>query len=141
VSESINISSDACTRLLPNLRPSVTAATARWNTVYLGRRSTTCVAAVKLSQTRCLLTSPRSVGSTSISPATISGIPIAVSVPRASGRFARQQQTLPRPSLPDRVPDSILLTVLSCPFYGVTPDSGPVRSNRANPTRSRRTRR
>jgi len=37
VSGSINISSDACTRLLPNSRPSVTAAIALWNTVYLGR--------------------------------------------------------------------------------------------------------
>ena len=34
---------------------------------------------------------------------------------------ARQQQTFARPLPPDRVPDPVLLTVLFCPFYGVTP--------------------
>jgi hypothetical protein len=41
--------------------------------------------------------------------------------PAASGSFARQQQIFIRPSLPDRVPVLVLLGVLSCPFYGVTP--------------------
>jgi hypothetical protein len=38
-----------------------------------------------------------------------------------SERSARQQQAFARPLPPDRVPDPVLLTVLSCPFYGVTP--------------------
>jgi hypothetical protein len=72
------------------------------------------------------------------SPATISGIPTAVSLPTASGRFARQQQTLPRPSLPDYVPDPVLLTVLSCPFYGVTPSMDLTDTSRQERTRARR---
>ena len=38
-----------------------------------------------------------------------------------SERSARQQQAFARPLPPDRVPDPVLLTVLSSPFYGVTP--------------------
>jgi hypothetical protein len=33
----------------------------------------------------------------------------------------RQQQAFARPLPPDRAPDPVLLTMLSCPFYGVTP--------------------
>jgi hypothetical protein len=40
-----------------------------------------------------------------------------------SERSARQQQAFARPLPPDHVPDPVLLTVLSCPFYGVTPIS------------------
>jgi hypothetical protein len=47
-------------------------------------------------------------------------MPPAASVPTASGRFAQQQQIFTQCSLPDRVPDPVLSTVLSCPFYGVT---------------------
>src|SRR5437868_11712996 len=39
-----------------------------------------------------------------------------------SERSAQQQQAFARPLPPDRVPDPVLLTVLSCPFYGVTPN-------------------
>jgi hypothetical protein len=46
---------------------------------------------------------------------------ISALVPTASGRFARQQQTFARPPLPEPVPDPVLLSVLSCPFYGGTP--------------------
>jgi hypothetical protein len=35
-----------------------------------------------------------------------------------------------RPSLPERVPDLVLLSVLSCPFYGVTATSLPVSAPR-----------
>ena len=48
----------------------------------------------------------------------------AASVPTAFGRFARQQQTFTRSSLPDRVPDLVQITVLSCTSYGVTPLPG-----------------
>jgi hypothetical protein len=74
----------------------VTAAHALWNTVYHG----------------CALDDFRRGGEIIVRQR---------SLPTASGRFARQQQTLPRSSLSDRVPDPVLLTVLSCPFYGVTP--------------------
>jgi hypothetical protein len=37
------------------------------------------------------------------------------------GCFAWQQSTFTRLLPPERVPDPVLLTVLSCPFYGVTP--------------------
>ena len=63
-----------------------------------------------------------SAGSTSISPAIICGMPILASLPTGSEHFARQQQAFARPLPPDRVPDPVLLTVLSCPLYGVTPE-------------------
>jgi hypothetical protein len=44
---------------------------------------------------------------------------------RGSERSARQQQAFARPLPPDHVPDPVLLTVLSCPFYGVTPTWAP----------------
>src|SRR5215469_5469550 len=62
-----------------------------------------------------------SVGSTSTSPAIISGMAISASLPTDFDRFVRQQETCGRPLPPDRVPDLVLLTVLSCPFYVVTP--------------------
>jgi hypothetical protein len=43
------------------------------------------------------------------------------SLRRGSEHVARQQQAFARPLPPDRVPDPVLLTVPSCPFYGVTP--------------------
>jgi len=73
---------------------------------------------------RCLPISPQSVGSTSISPAIICGILTALLISTVSGHFASHQQTFPRPLLPKLVPDPVLLTVLSCPFYGVTPSNG-----------------
>jgi hypothetical protein len=39
-----------------------------------------------------------------------------------SERFVRQAFARPLP--PDRVPDLVLIAVLSCPFYGVTPVRG-----------------
>jgi 4'-phosphopantetheinyl transferase EntD len=51
-------------------------------------------------------------------------MPISASLRTGSERFAGQQQAFARPLPPDRVPDPVLLTVLSCPFYGVTPTIG-----------------
>ena len=80
-------------------------------------RSTNCAAPAKSSRIRCSPTSPQSAGSTPISPATICGIQPAILVPTAFGRFARQQEAFTRLSLPERVPDLVLLR--SCPSYYV----------------------
>ena len=98
----------------------VTAAIALWNTVYLDRA---------LDDLRCgsemipeaLPTLLPSAGSTSISPAIICGMSMWAWLRTGSERSARQQQAFARPLPPDRVPDPVLLAVLSCPFYGVTP--------------------
>src|SRR4051794_34404524 len=58
-----------------------------------------------------------------------------------SERSARQQQAFARPLPPDRVPDPVLLTVLSCPFYGVTPSwasSEYITAQQAEPARRSR---
>ena len=59
--------------------------------------------------------------------AIICGMPISASLKTGSERFARQQQAFARLLPPDHVPDPVLLTVLSWPFYGVTPSR--LRSN------------
>jgi hypothetical protein len=56
-----------------------------------------------------------------------------------SERSARQQQAFARPLPPDRVPDPVLLTVLSCPIYGATPRWDPFeKAARTVRTRERR---
>src|SRR5690349_21776413 len=70
---------------------------------------------------RCWPIWRQSAGSTSTSPAIISGIAIAALLLTGSGRCARQQETCRRPLPPERVPDLVLLIVLFCPFYVVTP--------------------
>jgi hypothetical protein len=98
----------------------VTAAIALWNTVYLDR-ALNDLRLAKWSRKRRSPALPPSAGSTSISPAIICGMPISASLRTGSERFARQQQAFAWPLPPDRVPYLVLLTVLSCPFYGVTP--------------------
>jgi hypothetical protein len=99
----------------------VTAAIALWNTGLSDRARDDLHLGGEVIADALLAHLARSAGSTSTSPAIISGIPTAASVPTVFGRFARQQQTCARSSLPDRVPDLVRITVLSCPFYGVTP--------------------
>ena len=101
----------------------VTAAIALWNTVYLGRALDTLRRRGEvIPDTLYWPTWRRSAGSTSISPATISGAPAPRSAPTGSGRYehitdldGRRSVTCSRFTPP---------TVLSCPFYGVTPDCG-----------------
>jgi hypothetical protein len=50
-----------------------------------------------------------------ISPAIICGMSMSAWFRTGSERSARQQQAFARPLPPDRVPDPVLLTVLSCP--------------------------
>jgi hypothetical protein len=100
----------------------VTAAIALWNTVYLDRALNDLRCGGEMIPEALLPTLPPSAGSTSILPAIICGMPISASLRTGSERFARQQQAFARPLPPDPVPDLVLLTVLSCPFYGVTPN-------------------
>ena len=58
-------------------------------------------------------------------------MPILASLRTGFEHFARQQQAFARPLPPDRVPGPVLLTVLSCPFYGVTPEDPEIRLTRA----------
>jgi hypothetical protein len=99
----------------------VTAAIALWNTVYLDRALDDLRYGSEMIPKRCLPALLPSAGSTSISPAIICGMSMSAWLRTGSERSARQQQAFARPLPPDRVPDPVLLTVLSCPFYGVTP--------------------
>jgi hypothetical protein len=49
------------------------------------------------------------------------GMPISAWLRTGPERSARQQQLFARSLSPNRVLDPVLLPVLSCPFYGVTP--------------------
>ena len=104
----------------------VTAAIALWNTVYLDRA---------LDDLRCgsemipesLLAHLAPIGWQHIN---LTGDYLWESMSAwlrtGSERSARRQQAFARPLPPDRVPDPVLLTVLSCPFYGVTPSSSAI---------------
>ena len=100
----------------------VTAAIALWNTLYLDRA---------LNDLRCggemipeaLLAHLAPVG---WQPINLTGDYLwDADIGPRSGRVPSAPHDSNKPSpdglLPDRVPDPVQLTVLSCPFYGVTP--------------------